>query len=397
MSVFRSRPALRWLVPSAAAVVIIGGGAAAGTIVASADPSLPDRSAAQLLVDVQSAKVDGFSGTIVESADLGLPSIAGFLGSQSPGSSLGSGAQSNIGDLTRLIAGSNTARVWYAGDDKTRVALMGTQGETDVIHNGADTWIWRSSENTATHIKSPAEAKSKAAKPPASLPSDVPTTPQEAAAAALAAIDPTTTVTTTGAAKVAGRDAYELVLSPKDAASLVGQVRLAIDAQTHIPLRVDVYARSATSPAIRIAFQQITFTVPDAQQFAFNPPPGAKITESTQKAVPAEQQQRAKAAQQKVEQLKKAGAAAAKPTSAGEPTVIGKGWTSVVELKLPSGQTSSEKGQLDSALNVLPKASGTWGSGHIFAGTLFSVLITDDGRVFTGAVAPETLYQAAAK
>src|SRR3954451_14910655 len=80
VSLFRPRPALRWLVPSAAAVVVIGGGAAAGTTVASADPSLPDRSAAQLLVDIQNAKVDGLSGTIVESADLGLPAIAGLAG-----------------------------------------------------------------------------------------------------------------------------------------------------------------------------------------------------------------------------------------------------------------------------------------------------------------------------
>ena len=80
MSVFRSRPALRWLVPSAAAVLVIGGGAAAGTIAASAEPSLPERSAAQLLVDVQNAKVDGLSGTIVQTADLGLPSLAGITG-----------------------------------------------------------------------------------------------------------------------------------------------------------------------------------------------------------------------------------------------------------------------------------------------------------------------------
>src|SRR3982751_5379044 len=78
VSVFRSSPALRWLVPTAAAVVVIGGGAAAGTIVASADPALPERSAAQLLVDLQNAKVDGLSGTIVQSADLGLPKIAGL-------------------------------------------------------------------------------------------------------------------------------------------------------------------------------------------------------------------------------------------------------------------------------------------------------------------------------
>src|SRR3954470_5795008 len=102
VSVFRSRPAMRWLAPSPAAVLVIGGGAAAGTIDASADPSLPDRSAAQLLVDIQNAKVDGLSGTVVQSADLGLPEIAGVTGGQGDA------------DLTRLVAGSNTARVWYA-------------------------------------------------------------------------------------------------------------------------------------------------------------------------------------------------------------------------------------------------------------------------------------------
>src|SRR5919112_5700154 len=96
VSVFRSRPALRWLVPSAAAVVVIGGGAAAGTIAAVADPSLPERSAAQLLVDVQNAKVDGLSGTIVQTADLGLPALPGLTGQQGDA------------DLSRLVAGSNT-------------------------------------------------------------------------------------------------------------------------------------------------------------------------------------------------------------------------------------------------------------------------------------------------
>jgi outer membrane lipoprotein-sorting protein len=372
VSVFRSRPALRWLVPSAAAVVIIGGGAAAGTIVASADPSLPARSAAQLLVDVHNAKVDGFSGTVVETADLGLPAIVGALGSQS-----------SSGDLTRLVAGSNTARVWYAGEDKTRLALVGTDGETDVIHNGADVWLWKSADNTATHLTLPADQVGKAAVPSGV----VPATPQEAAAQALAAISPSTKVTTTGAAKVAGRDAYELVLSPKDTASLVGQVRLAIDAKTHIPLRVDVYAKNATSPAVRVAFQQISFTTPDAQQFAFNPPPNAKVTNATPKQV----QQQKQAQQRKAE--------AQKPTLGSEPKVVGQGWTSVAELKMPAPKagTKSDSAELQAGLGMLPKVSGAWGSGHLLTGSLFSALVTDDGRVFVGAVTPATLYAAAAK
>jgi outer membrane lipoprotein-sorting protein len=373
VSVFRSRPTLRWLVPSAAAAVIIGGGAAAGTIVASADSPLPARSAAQLLVDVQNAKVDGFSGTVVETADLGLPAIASAVGSAAPS-----------GDITRLLGGSNTARVWYAGANQARLALVGTDGETDVIRNGTDVWLWQSKDNSATHVTVPAGAPDK------EIPSGAPLTPQQAADQALAAISPTTTVTTTGAAKVAGRDAYELVLSPKDTSSLVGQVRLAIDAQQHIPLRVDVYAKNATNPAIRVAFQQISFTKPDAQEFTFNPPPNAKVQNATSKQMA---QQHQKAMQE--------GKAKQQAKLAAEPTVIGKGWTSIASLKLPATATAGTKdkdaAQMQAALNILPKVSGTWGSGHLLSGSLFSALVTDDGRVFVGAVTPEALYQAAAK
>ena len=381
MSVFRSRPALRWLVPAAAAVVVVGGGAAAGTIVASADPSLPERSAAQLLVDVQNAKVDGFSGTVVQTAHLGLPSL--------PGVTSGAGSA----DIMKLVAGSNTARVWYAGEDRARVALMGTLGETDVIRNGSDVWLWRSTDSSATHLKVPAD---KAGRKPTALPSGVPSSPQEAADTALAAIDPTTAVTTTGAARVAGRDAYELVLTPRDTASLVGQVRLAIDAEKHIPLRVDVYAKNANDPAVRVAFQQISFEVPDAEQFIFNPPAGTKVDEPSPAQV-ADQHQKAL-----TPEARKAQKQAAEGTQ-----VVGKGWTSVLVAKLPTGDKAGDKaggkaaeqagGQLDAIVQTLPKVSGTWGSGHLLSSALFSALVTDDGRVLVGAVAPEKLYEAAGK
>lgn len=370
MSLFRSRPALRWLVPSAAAVVVIGGGAIAGTIVASADPALPERSAAQLLVDLQNAKVDGLSGTIVQTADLGLPQISGLT--------------SGDAGLTSLIAGSNTAKVWYAGEDKARLALLGTQGETDVIRNGSDVWLWQSKDNAATHLKVPAGAEHKR---PSELPSGVPATPQEAADAALAAIGDSTEVSTTGAAKVAGRDAYELVLSPKAKESLVGQVRLAIDAEQHIPLRVDVYAKNATSPAVRVAFQQISFDTPDAQQFAFNPPPGAKVTESDMSKLEKDAEKA---------HGSRPSASAAKPGGIESPKVVGEGWASIVTAKLPKAEGEEGK-QVSGVLEMLPEASGAWGKGRIFSGALFSVLVTDDGRVFAGAVSPDTLYQAAAK
>jgi len=47
-------------------------------------------------------------------------------------------------------------------------------------------------------------------------------------------------------------------------------------------------------------------------------------------------------------------------------------------------------------LASLPTVKGSWGSGKLLSGTLFSVLLTDDGRLLIGAVGPDQLYQAAA-
>ena len=377
---------MRWLVPSAAAVLVIGGGAAAGTIVANADPSLPKRSAAQLLVDVQNAKVDGLSGTVVQRADLKLPALSG----------LGEGGA----DLMKLITGNNTVRVWYAGEDKARVAVLSTLGETDIIRNGTDVWVWNSRENTATNMKVPADFGKRT---PRTAPTELPSTPADAAAMALAAIDPTTAVSTTGTAKVAGRDAYELVLVPRDTASLVGQVRLAIDAEEHIPLRVDMYAKDATAPALRVGFEQVSFTVPDDQQFAFNPPPGAKIDRKSPGDVAADPKS-ALPSEKSAGERPAGKAPAGRDAADAEPTVVGKGWTSIVVAKMPSGaradaQADAPAGvpRLDVILDQLPKVSGTWGSGRLLSSALFSALVTDDGRVFAGAVTPEKLYEVAGR
>jgi hypothetical protein len=254
-------------------------------------------------------------------------------------------------------------------------------------------WIWRSAGNTANHLKLPADATEHGT---GALPPGVPSTPQEAADAALAAIDPTTSVTTTGSAKVAGRDAYELVLAPKDTASLVGQVRLAIDAKEHVPLRVDVYAKGANDPAFRVAFQQISFAVPDDEQFRFNPPPDAKVT-TEQPSAPDRAQITAKEKAALAEKRAEITKQRAKHQDGG-PTVVGSGWTSIVVAKAPSGGGNGSEAQaLTGVLNSLPKVSGSWGSGRLLQSKLFTVLVTDDGRILAGAVAPDRLYAAAAK
>jgi outer membrane lipoprotein-sorting protein len=361
MSVFEHRPALRWLVPLLAAVLLGVGASAAGIVTAAARGGLPHRSAAHLLVDVQKARLDGLSGTVVQNASLGLPSVPGAQGS---GSS----------DMSSLVSGSHTLRLWYAGPDHVRVALQGSLGESDLVRNGRDLWTWSSSDRSATHrsvpLSSPGTAHGLAS----------PVTPQQAADAALRAITPSTRVTTSGTATVAGRPAYELVLRPRETGSLVDSVRIAIDGKTHVPTRVQIYAKHVGKPALEVGFTSFDPSTPPMSMFRFNPPPRTKVTHSGSVGP-----SRAHADQRP----------AMKHAAGSRPRVVGKGWTSVVVTRVPSGALTGSR-TTARMLAALPPVSGSWGSGRLLRGTLFSAVLTDDGRVAVGAVAPSALYSALA-
>src|SRR5690554_2332096 len=77
----RTRPVLRWAVPAGLAAVAVGGSLLAPAI-AAAEPDLPDVTAAELLAGLRTEPVEGFSGTVVHRADLGLPTIPGLTGSR---------------------------------------------------------------------------------------------------------------------------------------------------------------------------------------------------------------------------------------------------------------------------------------------------------------------------
>jgi outer membrane lipoprotein-sorting protein len=359
---FASRPALRWIAPLAVLGVALAVGSAGTLLRANAAGALPPRSAHQLLVDLQTARPTSFSGTVVQHAALGLPELPSMTGEGSA-------------DLTSLLAGSHTLKVWYDGPRRTRLALLGTLGESDIITNGRDVWTWSSKQNEATHLRLPANPdKAK----PQDLPTDLPKTPQEAAERTLAALDPTTKVTTDGTARVAGRDVYELILTPRDTNSLVGQIRLAIDGENKIPLRVQVFPKATGEPAFEVAFTQVSFEEPGEEQFTFKPPAGVKVTEEKVSEDSHQRLPEPRAKQDGVD-------------------VVGKGWTSVLVAQTGSPGAEDTASGLGSYLASLPRVSGSWGSGYLLRGKLFTALMTDDGRLIAGAVTPERLYAVAAE
>ncbi|GAA2486324.1 hypothetical protein [Terrabacter carboxydivorans] len=394
MSFFSDHPKSRWVLP-VAAVGVIGATALTVNQTASADSGLPARTAAQLLADARSANVSSLSGTVVQTSDLGLPDLPGLGGG---GGGLGSASSS----LTSLVSGTHTWRIWLDGPTRQRLALIGANGESDVIHNGSDVWLWSSADKTAVHHRqAPAQGRAGSTGThlpggvPSALPSGAPRTPDEAAAAALALMGKDTTVTTSGTASVAGRSAYELVLTPKDRATLVGSVRIAIDSQEHVPLRVQVYSTKLTNPAFEVGFTAVDFSRPDTRQFAFTPPAGTTVTESDRLTAP-------KGAAGSNPAPGKPSAPSL-PTMPGAPKITGSGWSTVVvaPFALPTaksggGTAAGSAAQLSGLLKALPAASGAWGSGHVLQGTLFSVVLTNDGRVAVGAVPADQLYAALA-
>lgn len=346
-----SRRRLVWAVPAVTAAAIAGAVLVPLNSSATVHPKLPPRTAAQLLAAVQGSSGTALSGTVVETARLGLPSLPTADASASL-------------DWQSLIVGSHSARVWVDGQDRQRVGLLGTLSEAEVIHNGRDVWTYTSRTNQVTHQTLSPDATG----------TDHPDatdkyTPQGAADAALKAIDPTTRVSVDDTQKVAGRSAYVITLTPKDARSTVERVTIALDSVHYVPLRVQVFG-SAARPAIEVGFTDVTFARPEASLFRFRAPAGATTTNDPL-GVGRDGERNSTPEQ-------------AAPSS----VVIGSGWTTIVEL--PSGAAGAQMpGLLDKLTKVQPDGS------RRLTTSLVNALLTKDGRVFVGAVSPAALAQAA--
>ena len=348
----------RW-VPAIAISAVIAGVALVAPLAANASAGLPSRTPAQVLELVQQSRVgamsvSALSGTIVQTAELGIPQIPSSLVS----------SNASLSSAFELLTGSHTARVYLNGPTMARIQVLDRLAERDVIRNGSEVWLYSSSDHTATHLTLPARTdKAKTATPGPVQ------TPAQLADRFLSAIDPSTTVAVGKDVTVAGRSAYNLVLTPRSSDTLVGSVSIAADGQTGLPLSVTVTARGESTPAVSVAFSSLTIGAPDAGLFSFTPPKGSTVKE--QALTPP--------------------AASTAPDAASHPAtkVSGIGWASIVEFpasKLPASITGSK---------LLGAVSTPVNGGRLLHTSLVNILLTPDGRVFAGSV-PAAALQAAA-
>jgi outer membrane lipoprotein-sorting protein len=389
----RRRKLVRYGVP-----VAIAGVAAAtiglGTALAStgSGPALPHLTAEQLLTKMATSHVRTLSGSVQISTDFGLPAglDGGALGGAS-GGLLGQGTGAKGGPqggspadpqakLTELLTGTHTLQVAADGPDRERVSITDNTAQYSLIHNGDQMWAYDSASNSVYHTaqdgKGGADAMHR--RPDAKLPA----TPQDAVKQVLAKVDPTTSVTVDGTAEVAGRSAYQLLITPKPADSTIGSIRIAVDAQNGTPLRFTLTPKGSDTPAIDIGFTQVDFAKPAASTFDFTVPKGAKVTEG--------------GAQETNQGDFNQGAFNQGDSPFSGAKMLGKGWDAVAELSPANGSSAGSKNAGLGLLGTLGhQVTGRFGSGTVISTRLVNVLIADNGAVYAGAVDQSALVKAA--
>ncbi|WP_030997439.1 LolA family protein [Streptomyces sp. NRRL F-5630] len=377
------RKAARYAVPAAVVGVTALTVGLVPALADSGDPDLPELTAHQLVAKLAGAHEEHFSGTVRVSTDLGLPGLdSAALGG------LGGAAKGSGGDdpdprakLTELASGTHTLRLAADGPERQRLSILEDAAEYSVIRDGARAWAYDSASDKAVRLDVPRGRQHGERSPYTAL------TPQELADQALkAAARAHTSVRADGTAHVAGRDAYQLVIAPKQSGSTVEAVRILVDAKTGTPLRATLTAREGGKPVIEAGFTKVSFTAPEAKTFSFTPPKGTEITEPKK--------------QPRAERQAAPGPDALKDALAGSRT-YGEGWTTVARLDLPAGAgglaaPKAGGGQAGQLLDSFAKeVKGSFGTGRLFSTRLVNVLLTEDGHVYAGAVTKDTLVKAA--
>lgn len=392
------RPLLRspWAAPIAVSGVVAVAILAQPLFAAGESNDLPELSAEELVARVLEAEPQAMSGTVVHTARLGLPDL---LFTEVSGA-----------DPMSLLGGSSTIRLWTDGAERSRVALLGTMSEWSVVADGPEVWTYSSSDDEVVHYafsdadRERLEAMGEKAREEALARKAELPTPQEAAAEILTKVEESSSVVVDSQTTVAGRDAYQLIVTPDTDGTLVDHVVLAVDGETMTPLRVQTWStQDQTAPAVEVSFTDVDFSAPNESVFEFSAPAGA-----TQRDV--------------VVPLPAPGEdVAAPPTDHKLPTVTGTGWETVVEFAdldlaklladdpgsvsgLPDRFTGSEEAQdmikefkpdhdeMDLDAGALYEQLTTEvPEGRLLSSALLSILVTDDGRVLVGAVPAETL------
>ena len=349
-------------------------------------PALPEISAEALVQSVVTATVPALAGKVEATESLGLP----------------------VHLLPDGIAGATVAT---DGQGRLRASLPSRRSEKTIVADGTTLWIWDSATRSVTKLpqgdragQQRADKQGTGGHTPdgADRPGEVAVDPATLAQDLVSTARQYSDVRVDGTAEVAGRPAYQLVLTPKPTErTLLREVRVAVDAQARIPLRLEVLANGQAEPAVQIGFTEIDVAPQDPGTFTFTPPAGARVTEHADDA--------------------HGGPAAVAAGGLGQvmrkltTQTVGEGWDTVAVAKLPAevgavlgggdgkddnagkpGRPArSDRGDVLGMLRQFGTPVDTpFGQAWVFRTKVGTAMVTADGRAAIGAVPEQVLVEA---
>ncbi|WP_026422391.1 LolA family protein [Actinokineospora inagensis] len=318
-----------------------------------APPVLPPISAQALVQSVLDTKVPAMDGAVELQNNIGLP----------------------VPGLPQSSGSGEIAHVYSDGQGRGRIALKQGGAERTIVQDGTTTWLWNSADRSVVKYRNGDTAAKQ---------HDQVSDPTTAAQTIVGKIQQDSVITVDGTARVAGRPVYQLVLTPKPTErTLLREVRVSVDADTRLPVRVEVLANGQSEPALEVGFTTFNAGAPDPSLFTFTPPAGAKVTDGTS------------AVRDEKERTDLFNAVNGK--------FVGEGWDTVFTGKVPASLLSTQaskdpnRGPVDvtGLLSRLGKpVTGPFGSGYVISTKVGTALITTDGRVAVGAVPQQVLVEA---
>lgn len=397
-----------WL-PAVVAPTVIAGTLIIAPLQANAI-DLPDLTPLQVLELARDAKVTQFSGVVVKTTELGLPELEmSSMVDQQTIDEMSEKMPEEFADFipqvldqnlitqaVELIAGTHTVRI-YAADEMMRVQILDPMSQRDLIVGQSEVWVHDFDKATAYKLEIDREAmKAKAAEAEAEVLSYLAeiektmATPQELTEQLLAAVDEGASIEVGIDHRVAGRGAYQLIVTPDAAESTVEYATLSIDAETGMGLQAQVFAKGQQEAAVSIGFESISFEAPSAELFSFTPPTGTQVIDATELLAELEMPQglsREDLEAQLEGELNKEELKAQYEAMENKPELLGEGWTSVVALSGMTDQIPTEMLENELFADLMTEVEG----GKVFSTPLVNVLLTDDGKVFAGAVSIDYL------
>jgi len=246
----------------AGAVAILG---VASAFAAGSAPSLdlPAVGPSELVASTVRAAESGqpISGSVSTHVDLGIPDIPTSIG----------GGRSGI----ESVLGDQRFKVW-SSPDGLRVSQLLPFAERVFVGSPTDVWTWSSDQDLAVHTSVDPSERRILSRDLTSALGD----PVRLADTLLRAASRVADVTVGAPEDVAGRATYTLELTPTSASTKIGRIEVAIDAETRMPLRVQVFPRGAADPAIDAGFSSVDVAPIDPSMFTFTPPPGATVKQA---------------------------------------------------------------------------------------------------------------------